>query len=112
MFWIAFRWGKIGPSVFFELEDRKKVNSTIYRNQILKGPLQKFWKESFGDVEMPIVMENNTPPHKKVCISIRAKLEVKCYQHLTKNSPDFNPIKNIWVYMKHIILKEYFHITS
>jgi transposase len=42
MFWGAFRWGKMGPGVFFELEDGKKVNSTIYRDQILKGPLQEF----------------------------------------------------------------------
>ena len=30
MFWGAFRCGKMGSGVFFELEERKKVNSTIY----------------------------------------------------------------------------------
>ena len=67
MFWGAFRWGKMRPGVFFELEDGKKVNSTIYRDQILKGLLQEFWEASFEDLEVPIVMEDNAPPHK-VCI--------------------------------------------
>jgi len=42
MFWRAFRWGKMGPDVSFELDSEEKVNSTIYRNQILKGLLQEF----------------------------------------------------------------------
>lgn len=28
------------------------------------------------------------------------------------NSPDLNPIENIWAYMKYIIAKDYPHITS
>ena len=28
----AFRWGKMGPSLFSDLKERKKVNSTIYWN--------------------------------------------------------------------------------
>ena len=110
MFWGVFRWGKMGPGVFFELEDGK-VNSTIYRDQILKGPLQEFWEESFGDIEMPIVIEDNAPPHKKVCIPVRAEFGMRCHQH-PPNSPDLNPIENIWAHMKHIILKEYAHIKS
>jgi transposase len=111
MFWGAFRWGRMGPGVFFELEDGKKVNSTIYRDQILTGPLQEFWEASFEDVEQPVVMEDNAPPHKKVCIPVRQQLGMKCHQH-PPNSPDLNPIENIWAHMKHIISKEYAHITS
>jgi len=29
MFWGAFRWGKIGPGLFFELDNGMKVNSTF-----------------------------------------------------------------------------------
>ena len=111
MFWGAFRWGKMGPGVFFELEDRQKVDSTVYRDQILTGPLQEFWEESFEDVEQPIVMEDNAPPHKKVCIPVRKELGMRSHQH-PPNSPDLNPIENIWAHMKHIISKEYAHITS
>ena len=36
---------------------------------------------------------------------------MKCHQH-SSNSPDLNPIGNIWTHMKHIFSKEYAHITS
>jgi len=62
-------------------------------------------------LEVPIVMEDNAPPHKKVYISVREELGMKYHQH-PPNSPDFNPIENIWVYMKNIISKKYAHITS
>ena len=39
MFCRAFRWGKMGPGLFFELADGKKVNSTVDRAQILTGPV-------------------------------------------------------------------------
>ena len=111
MFWGSFRWGKMGPGVFFDLEDEMTINSTVYRDQILTGPLKEFWEESFGDVEEPIVMEDNAPVHKKVCIPVRKELEMRCHQH-PPNSPDLNPIENIWAHMKSRIAKEYGHITS
>jgi transposase len=85
------------------------VNSTIHRDQILKGPLQEFWEEPFGDVEVPIVMEDNAP-HKKVCIPVRAELEMKYHKH-SPNSPDLNPIEDIWAHMNHIISEKYAHIN-
>jgi len=111
IFWRAFRWGKMGPGVTFELDNGKKVNSTVYQDQILKGPLQEFWEESFKDVEVPIVMEDNAPPHKKVCIPVRVELGMKCHQH-PPNSPDLNPIEHIWTHIKPAISKEYAYITS
>ena len=42
MFWGAFRWSKMGPGTFFDLEDGQKVNSAVYRDQILLGPLKDF----------------------------------------------------------------------
>jgi transposase len=36
---------------------------------------------------------------------------MRCHQH-PPNSPDLNPIENIWAHIKHIIAKEYSHITS
>ena len=111
MFWGAFRWGKMGPGVFFDLEDGGTVNSTIYRDQILKGPLMEFWEDAFGDIQEPIVMEDNAPVHKKVCIPVRQELGMRCHQH-PPNSPDLNPIENIWAHMKHRISMECGHITS
>jgi len=111
MFWGAFRWGRMGPGLFFDLGEGQKVNSTIYRDQILTGPLQEFWEESFEDIKEPVVMEDNAPVHKKVCVSVRQELGMKCHQH-PPNSPDLNPIENIWAHMKHRISKEYGHVTS
>jgi hypothetical protein len=36
---------------------------------------------------------------------------MKYHQH-PPNSPDLNPIENIWAHIKHRISKEYGHITS
>jgi len=97
--------------VFFDLENEGTVNSTIYRDQILKGPLMKFWENVFGDIQELIVMEDNASIHKKVCIPIRQELGMRCYQH-PSNSSDLNSIENIWAHMKHRISTECGHITS
>ena len=77
----------MGPGLFFDLEKGESINSIVYRDQILLGPLQQFWEESFGDVTVPIVMENNAPIHKKVCIPARNALGMETLQWLP-NSPD------------------------
>ena len=59
IFWDVFRKGKMGLDDFFDLEKEEKVDSTIYRDQILLGPLQQFWEESFEDIKISIVMEDN-----------------------------------------------------
>src|SRR5579871_3011700 len=65
MFWGVFRNGKMGLGLFFDLEKGETVDSMVYRDQILLGPLQQFWEESFEDVTSPIVLEDNAPVHKK-----------------------------------------------
>jgi len=97
--------------MFFDLGEEKTVNSTVYRDQILTEPLKEFWEESFGDVKEPVMMEDNAPVHKKVCISVRQELGMRCHQY-PPNSPDLNPIENIWAHIKCRITKEYGHITS
>ena len=74
MFWGVFRKGRMGPGVFFDLEKGEKVDSTIYRDQILLGPLQQFWEESFEDIKQSIVMKDNALVHKKICIPAREAL--------------------------------------
>jgi Transposase and inactivated derivatives len=103
--------GKMGPGLFFDLASGQKVNSTIYQDQILVGPLKKFWLASKRKLKTVIVMEDNAPVHKKVCIPVRKKLKMQCLAH-PPNSPDLNPIEHIWAYMKDRITKEHSEVSS
>ena len=111
MFWGVFRKGKMGPGGFFHLEDRETIDSIIYRGQILLGPFKQFWEEAFEDFSEPIVMEDNAPVHKKVCIPARADLGMISLEW-PPNSPDLNPIENIWSHMKEIIARDYSLVSS
>ena len=62
-------------------------------------------------LQEPIVMGDNAPVYKKVSVPVREDLRMRYPQH-PPNSPDLNPIENIWTHIKHRIAKEYAHITS
>jgi transposase len=111
IFWGVFRWGKMDPGIFFRITRGEYINSTIYHNQILLGSLQDFWIEIFLDIRDPIIMEDNIPVYKGVCIKVREEMGCIIYPH-PPNSPDLNPIENIWVYIKYRIIKEYPFIIS
>jgi len=71
MLWGAFRVGKMGPGFFFDLKAGQKINSKVYCEQVLLGPLKTFVEESRYDISEPIVMEDNAPVHKGVCVKAR-----------------------------------------
>jgi transposase len=73
--------------------------------------LKTFWLTSKKKIRVPIVMEDNAPVHKGVCIPVRQKLKMQTLTH-PPNSPDLNPIEHIWAHMKLRIAEEYAHITS
>lgn len=79
MFWGAVRHGKMGPGLFFDLSDGKHINSTVYRDQVLPGPLKDFWEEIFGDIIDPIVLEDNALPHKNACKPVPLELGMVCH---------------------------------
>jgi len=111
MFWSSFRSEKMESSVFCDWGEGELINSIVHRDQILWELLKDFWEEFLGDLEELIVVEDNAPFHKKVCILVRQELEMTYHQH-PPNSPDLNPIEYIWVYIKAVLKREYLHITS
>jgi len=60
----------MGSRLFFDLKKGESVDSAVYQDQILLEPLQQFWEESFKDIKVPIVMEDNASVYKKVCIPV------------------------------------------
>jgi transposase len=111
MFWRAFRWGKLGPGLFFEVEKGKHINAAMYRNQILAGPLYDFWTESFLEVTNSLVMEDGALIHKGVAKKFREESGMLVHEH-SPNSPDLNPIENIWAWVKYRLAKDYAYLTS
>ena len=103
--------GKMGPRLFFDLQGKERINSTVYRDQVLLGSLKQFREESVIDIPEPIVMEDGAPVHNDVCKHARQMLKWTAYMH-PPNSPDLNPIENIWAWMKHQITRRYKHIMS
>ena len=101
----------MGLGGFFNLKDGQTINSAVYRDQILLRPLQQFQEEAFESIDIPVVMEDNAPVHKKVCIPVRTELGMQILDW-PPNSPDLNLIENIWSYMKEIIAKNYATISS
>ena len=111
MFWGCFRWGKMGPAIFFRTLKGSNITSTVYRDQVLLGPLQDFWIESFLDLKNPIIMEDNAPVHKGVCVLARKTMGCETLSH-PPNSPDLNPIENIWAHIKYRLAKEHPFVTA
>ena len=79
--------------LFFDLLEGKHINLTIYWDQVSLESLKDFCEEAFGELES-IVLEDNAPPHKKMCIPIHQTLGKMCHQY-SSNSPDLNSIENI-----------------
>ena len=111
MFWGSFCARKMGPDLFFELQLRQKINFSVYHDQILLGPLKTFVEETHSDIPEPIVMENSVPVHKGACKKPKEELKWPVYEH-PPNSPDLNPIENIWAYMKYQVTFKYKYISS
>ena len=101
----------MGPGLFFQLKTGEKINLTVYRDQVLFGPLKMFYDESRSKIPEPIVMEDDAPVHKGASKKPQEDLKWTTYLHLP-NSPDLNPIENIWAWMKHEINTKYMYITS
>jgi transposase len=101
----------MGPGFFFSLKAGQKINSTVYRDQVLLGPLKTFVNASQTRNFKPIIIEDNAPVHKEANKDAWKSLKWTEYEH-SPNSPDLNPIEHIWAYMKDQVTRYYVHITS
>jgi len=83
----------------------------MYHNQVLAGPLNDFWSESFLEVDQLWVMEDSAPVHKRAAKICREELGMIFMPHLL-NSPDLNSIENIWAWIKFRLAWNYIYISS
>ena len=110
MFWGTFRWEKVGPGLFFEVEKGKHINSIMYHDQVLAGPLNDFWSESFLEADQLWVMKDSAPVHKRAAKIGWEELDMIVMPHLL-NSPDLNSIENIWTWIKFRLARNYTYIS-
>ena len=56
-------------------------------------------------------MEDNAPVHKGVCVPAKKTMGCETLSH-PPNSPDLNPIENIWAHIKYRLAKEHPFVTA
>ena len=56
-------------------------------------------------------MEDNAPVHKGVCCAATEIIGCEAHPH-PLNSPDLNPIENIWAHIKYRLTKDYPFVTA
>lgn len=84
---------------------RKGVTAKLYARQITQGELKRCWNQvnsswrAYGGAR---IIEDNAPIHTAAGNrSIGLKQQFKYLNH-PPNSPDLNPIKNTWAYLKRL----------
>ncbi len=101
MFWGSFTGRKKGPCFFWE-KDMGSINSEKYCQYIL--PLVEAYLRPYVD---PWFQHDNAPSHRSQYTKMTL-LEMRIMVVVwPPNSPDLNPIENVWHWMKHWIELNY-----
>ena len=107
MIWRCFAGTKLGPIAFIE----GTVNTDIYI-ALLQDNLVPFIDAIIADRATDIVFQqNNASPHisKKTCVWFDTAMSKHSFVSMEwpSNSPDMNPIENLWAHLKTELHRRY-----